>query len=192
MPKLLTIIVLAGIAYGAWYLFTEYYQQKITHVNPRNENVLEGTLIEDNDTGEEQPAEDGTKGAAAVPAPEKRVTAEKSTEANDTVLETNASVEKEKDATSRETITLLPQGEMWFELIDLKSGKKSEFRREEKLDIDVRENPWLFATKNTKFAFIDNSMIIEYGGEGMLYFKLDKNGIHELSKEEYLEETREQ
>jgi len=76
--------------------------------------------------------------------------------------------------------------------IDLKSGKKSEFRREEKLDIDVRENPWLFATKNTKFAFIDNSMIIEYGGEGMLYFKLDKNGIHELSKEEYLEETREQ
>jgi hypothetical protein len=79
---------------------------------------------------------------------------------------------------------------MWFNLFHLDSKKRSYFKRKNKFNIDVKENGWLFATENAKFAFIDNGVIIEFGGKGELFFKLDSSGIHELTANEYRAEEQ--
>ncbi len=85
----------------------------------------------------------------------------------------------------RQKITLLPQKMMWFQLTDIQSKKVLKFKRKEQYDIDVKEKSWVFHSKDTVFAFIDNDIFEEYGGKGDSFFRLDKDGVHPLTKDEY-------
>ena len=79
---------------------------------------------------------------------------------------------------------------MLFQLVNLDTKKKLKFKRRDQYDIDLRKNGWLFSAENTVFAFIDNDIFEEYGGNGKIFFKLDQDGIHQLSEEEYEEALR--
>lgn len=85
----------------------------------------------------------------------------------------------------RQKITLLPQKMMWFQLTNIESKKVLKFKRKEQYDINVKGSSWVFHSKDTIFAFIDNDIFEEYGGEGDIFFRLDEDGIHPLTKDEY-------
>jgi hypothetical protein len=85
----------------------------------------------------------------------------------------------------RETITLLPQNTMKFVLIDMESGQKEPHMTKRKFDIDLKQHGWLFSTEDENFTFIDNSQIMEFGGEGKFFFKLDGDGVQVLSEEAF-------
>jgi len=93
-------------------------------------------------------------------------------------------------ATKREKITILPQKMMLFQLVNLDTKRELRFKRKDQYDIDLKNNGWLFTAENTVFAFIDNDIFEEYGGRGKIFFKLDQDGIHQLSEDEYKEALR--
>ncbi len=45
IPRLLVFVLLAVLAYGAWYFFTEYYKQKILPMDPKSEKSLIDTIL---------------------------------------------------------------------------------------------------------------------------------------------------
>ena len=45
IPKLFSLMLLFLLAYGAWYLFIEYYKQKIDPLDPQSEKSLIGTIL---------------------------------------------------------------------------------------------------------------------------------------------------
>jgi len=87
--------------------------------------------------------------------------------------------------TPRKIITLIPNEYMWFRLINLKDKKRRAYKRRTQYKIDMRENNWLFAAENASFSFKDMGKTSLYGGEGKLFYKLDQNGIHKLTKSEF-------
>jgi len=93
--------------------------------------------------------------------------------------------------TKRVKITILPQKMMLFQLVNLKTKKELRFKRKEQYDINLENNGWLFKAENSVFAFMDNDIFEEYGGKGKVFFKLDQDGIHQLTKDEYRKALRE-
>jgi len=87
--------------------------------------------------------------------------------------------------TKREKITILPQKMMLFQLVNIDTKRELRFKRKDQYDIDLKKNGWLFSAENTVFAFIDNDIFEEYGGRGKIFFRLDQDGIHQLSEDEY-------
>ncbi|SFV54295.1 membrane protein [hydrothermal vent metagenome] len=102
----------------------------------------------------------------------------------------NSKTTEDALVTKREKITILPQKMMLFQLINLKTKRELRFKRKEQYDIDLKDNGWLFKTENSVFAFIDNDIFEEYGGKGKIFFKLDQDGIHQLSEDEYKKALR--
>ena len=87
--------------------------------------------------------------------------------------------------TPRKIITLIPNEYMWFRLINLTDKKRRAYKRRTHYKIDMRDNDWLFAAENVSFSFKDMGKTALYGGEGKLFYKLDQNGIHKLTKSEF-------
>jgi len=54
IPKIVMLILLAMIAYGAWYFYSEYYNKKITLSNGINREVLVDTVTKSNDNIDEE------------------------------------------------------------------------------------------------------------------------------------------
>ncbi len=108
------------------------------------------------------------------------------------IIATKQESDSTKDtlATQREKITILPQKIMLFQLVNLKTKKELRFKRKEQYDINVKDHGWLFSSKNSVFAFVDNDIFEEYGGKGKIFFRLDQDGIHQLSEDEYKKALR--
>ena len=240
--RLLVFVLLALLAYGAWYFFTEYYKQKILPMDPKSEKSLIDTIqhgsdtaskdVKSNTTIESHPESDVPKdiaGDTAVVSGADNSMVEQDSESNksspvivsETVIEekdaetsqsapsaiSETIVEEKKNTTTtaeadvimevtdtigqepvvlaRETMTLMPKGVMWFRLINLDTKERRSFKRKDKYEIDLRENDWLFATEDARFAIIDDDRFEEFSGEGKLFFQLDQEGIHQLSEEEF-------
>jgi len=240
VSRLVVFVLLAMLAYGAWYFFAGYYKQKILPLDIKSEKSLLDTILHGDDNAskdvEQDVSGDSERDAAenaegdneAVDSRGKSV-AEQDTEANqgehiaasetsaeEESRDTNhstapavseASVEEQNDTIQtvearkmledndselqvpvtivRETMTLLPQELMWFRLIELDTKKRREFKRKERYEIDLKGQDWLFATENAHFAIIDGDRFEEFSGEGKLFFKLDQEGIHQLSEDDY-------
>ncbi len=218
--KLLALILLIMLAYGAWYFFTEYYQQQVNHLDPQSEKSLMGTTLENRDTKPEETLSEEVKQSSpkevAIPsslvAKEAVVNtaeasdaaeenqSEETVPADSNSMEQNESLESTKKSVltdsndssgevpvvaTQKVMVLLPQKIMWFRLTNLKNKEKREFKREERYEINLKDNNWLFATENADFAFINNDFFEEFGGEGKLFFRLDQEGIHQLSEDAY-------
>jgi hypothetical protein len=129
---------------------------------------------------------------------QKSEVAEKSTTTiSKTITESENIIAEDKNTTietptaiKREKITILPQKMMLFQLVNLDTKRELRFKRRDQYDIDLRKNGWLFSAENTVFAFIDNDIFEEYGGNGKIFFRLDQDGIHQLSEDEYKEALR--
>ena len=50
VPRLLVFVLLALLAYGAWYFFPEYYKQKILPMDQKSEKSLNDTTLSSSDT----------------------------------------------------------------------------------------------------------------------------------------------
>ncbi len=50
VPKLITLLLLALIAYGAWYFFVEYYNKQILVSTPSTTQAIKNTILQKDDT----------------------------------------------------------------------------------------------------------------------------------------------
>jgi len=58
IPRLLVFILLAILAYGAWYFFTGYYNKKILPSDTQSEKSLNNMILDDNDTASKDAEKD--------------------------------------------------------------------------------------------------------------------------------------
>ncbi len=154
-----------------------------------DENVVESAAVENpedsSDIAEAMSAETATIETLTVEQNEslQEVVEENLSENNVNTVETPAVV-------IWESMVLLPQQEMWFRLTNEKNKKKRQFRRKYRYEIDLKANSWLFATENALFAFMNDDFFEEFGGAGKLFFRLDQQGVHQLSEDEYRAATK--
>ena len=85
-------------------------------------------------------------------------------------------------------VLLIPERKLWFGIIDKTTMKKSNSSISKQFDIDVKEKEWLVATSPAAFSLIFRDKIKEYNDGKRHYFKLTKEGVLHLNKEEYLAE----
>ncbi|MEA3490618.1 MAG: hypothetical protein U9R27_01815 [Campylobacterota bacterium] len=198
--KLLTLILIALLLYGAWYFFAGYYKQKVDPMNSATEKSLITIILEVKDTIFVAKEEEVTESDLPLKE-EESIEPTDHSDTSDTVVDSSTDTPEESSRVSsqdpesttdknistvvREKITLIPHNTMWFKVTNLDTNEQIELKRQEKYDIDLSENSWLFATEDALFAFIDNDQFEEFGSEGKLFFKLDQSGIHPLSAQEY-------
>lgn len=240
VSRLMVFVLLAMLAYAAWYFFAGYYKQKIIPLDTKSEKSLLNTILQGNEIASKDVKQDvsgdsvpdaeevvvrdneATDSAGKSVADQSSETkqnvhtaasetsaVEESREANQSTVPAvpEASIEEQNDTIQtveaiktledndsalqvpvtivRETMTLLPQEVMWFRLIELDTKKRREFKRKERYEIDLKGQDWLFATENAHFAIIDGDRFEEFSGEGKLFFKLDQDGINQLSEDDY-------
>jgi len=150
--------------------------------------IKEKQIIEENKTIQDEPAIKKISVEEKKPVIEESIVVEKTIAEPKRILETNSSVASTNPfIIKREKITILPQKTMWFQLVNIDTKRLLKFKRKDQYDIIVKDHGWLFSTKNSTFAFIDNDIFEEYGGKGKFFFRLDKDGIHPLSQDEYNE-----
>lgn len=180
--KWFVLFVLGLLGYATWYFFTQFDQKTFSTLLPFNEDKIEKNLKE------ETLEQDLSIGNALSIAPKKDTFVKK-----DIVL-TGLNVDKKTEGTEvnnsieqiNESISLVPQNRLWFGLIDLTTGTRDQFSISSPYEIDVSQTSWLLATNTAVFSFINNKETQEYNDAKEHYFKISKEGIKHLSKEEYL------
>jgi hypothetical protein len=179
--KWFVLLVLGLLGYATWYFFTQFDQKTFSTLLPFNENKTEKSL------NEETLEKDLSIGNALSTAPKKDTFVKKDIVL--TGLNTNKKTEETEVNSSLQqlnvNIRLVPQKRLWFGLIDLTTGKRDQFSISSPYEIDVSKKSWLLATNTAAFSFINNKETQEYNDAKEHYFKVSKEGVKHLTKEEY-------
>jgi hypothetical protein len=139
--------------------------------------IMEGTVTTAD--VETQKVEESTDVTAKVEV-EQNVTAEvESTESAD-------KPEAEKAIVEKPEVFIVPVQRLWFGLIDLETKQKKHYSISEQFAIDVAQHAWLAATSSAPFSLDDGVESKMFQDAKEHYFKIDREGIKELSKAEYV------
>ena len=221
LSKFISLVLLALLAYSAWYFFVGYYKQRINPMDPHSETSFIDKFIlghdqdsdakgqtadqnlsdkgvpdtvsagqtSSNDTetnmSEEHPTEKSSSSDLSESDPEVEVQGRSAAPSEESIVEESSISDEEPAGVEHEVMVLAPQKEMWFELIDLETKKRTEFKRQDSYEINLREHGWLLATKGARFSIIDNDLFEDFDSKEDVFLKLDKRGIHRLSGDEY-------
>ena len=83
-------------------------------------------------------------------------------------------------------VFIIPVQKLWFGLVNLETKKRKHYSISEKFAIDVTQHAWLAATSSAPFSLDDGVENKIFQDAREHYFKLDKEGIKELSRAEYI------
>ena len=95
---------------------------------------------------------------------------------------------EESSKGKNETIRIVPTRRLWFGMIDTKSQQRENFTISKPYNFDVRSTSWLIATSIASFSIVAQEDKRFYTDSKAHYFKIDTEGIHPLTKQEYVEE----
>jgi len=197
--KWFSILMLGLLAYASWYFFTQFDKKMLSTILPFNEDkILTETTEDENDEGslsirsalkDTQTDATGAQTDIVVASIEPRnVEIKKAIVKPVTVVKTTRVTGKTHTLLRSKKIVLLPEKKLWFGLIDMETGKRKHFSISKKYEIDVKEKSWLVATSVAQFAFINQNETQEYNDGKVHYFKVNRMGVEDLSKAEYLKQ----
>lgn len=177
--KLFLIVVLALLGYASWYFFTQFDKKHLSRLIPfMDEQVIE-SFVSDNKEQKKQISIEELSIENAV---------NKETKTNTQVdaiflQEMNQSVET---VVEEQNISIVPVGKLMFDLIDAETKEKEHLSIDQAYKLDINTKTWLIATtSSTPFSLIVSDDIQAFDDAKEHYFKIDKNGIQTLSKDEY-------
>jgi len=81
---------------------------------------------------------------------------------------------------------LEPKNRLWFGMIEMDTKKRKHFTISEKYTIDAKEKSWLIATSSAPFSLIHQGKTQKFNDAKEHYFKIDKSGVTQLTKSEYV------
>lgn len=188
--KWVLLLVLGLLAYATWYFFMQFDQKTLTTLLSFNEDKTE-EVIASNTAGlhNEENVEKELSISNALSTTPKSETFVKqdivltglNTEEKTEVLDSNHSMQQDT-----KIIKLIPQNRLWFGLVEIGTGKRDHFSISTPYELNVSEKSWLLATSTAAFSFIDKKETQEYNDAKEHYFKVSKEGVVHLSREEYL------
>ncbi len=187
--KVFQLFILILLGYASWYFFTQFDKKQLSDLLPFGEEKISQIIMpkeSNNNAGLNienviAPVED----TAVQKKSETQV--EESAEVNK-ISENKKTPQEETSSTvnQKESISIVPVDRLWFGIIDMQTKQRDHFSIAEKFELDVKEKSWLLATSSASFSLVVKEEIKEFNDAKEHYFKINKNGIKQLSKEDYV------
>ncbi len=185
--KFFMLVVLALLAYATWYFFTQFDKKHLSEMIPFiDEETIESFI------GETKVKEETVKSLSIAAVKEATLesqvpnTATEETTVTDTVEITQTVEDIRPEVLVNKHISLVPVSRLWFGVIDKETGVRDHFSISDTYALDVTSKTWLVATSSAGFALQDAEETKEFNDAKEHYFQIDKNGIQELTKDEYI------
>jgi len=203
--KFFILAILALLGYASWYFLTQFDKKTLSNMIPfLDESTLESfmgdkkvasTDVEDlsiakvsvdTSTIKEEPVT--TAQSEMVSEEVMSVSNEDSTEEQDieNSVEMTQTVEDITPQAVTQTVSIVPVHRLWFGIVNADTQKRENFSISEPYELDVSTNGWLVSTSSAAFSLQDGDEIKEFNDAQEHYFKIDANGIENLSKSDYV------
>ena len=173
--KLFLIVVLALLGYASWYFFTQFDKKHLGRLIPFMDEQMVESFVGENQEQKKQISIEELRIENAV--------------INDTKANTQDMTPNAETVTEEENISIVPVGTLLFDLIDAETKEKEHVSIDQIYRLNVNTKSWLIATNSASFSLrvSDNIQVFDDGKEH--YFKIEKNGIQTLSKDEYTQQS---
>lgn len=188
--KFLLFFVLLFLGYASWYFFTQFDKKHLSELIPFvDEKMIESFVgNKENDTKEDV-VEDLSIAKAIVSnrqtaAEEKEVSAVEKSVVTEKVSEEK--VTKSRASTAINNVSILPVDRLWFGVVDVDTKKRDHFSIAKSYELEVGNKTWLVATSSAPFSLVRAGVRKDFHDAKEHYFKIDKNGIESLGKDEYV------
>ena len=191
--KFLLFFVLLLLGYASWYFFTQFDKKHLSGLIPFvDEKMIESFVGENEDDSKEEIVEDLSIAKVIVANTQttvenkdiiivEKVSEENVTKTTETIAEDTAAV------TAMENVSIVPVGRLWFGLVEMDTKKRDHFSIAEAYELEVENKTWLVATSSAPFSLVSVGVTRDFNDAKEHYFKIDKNNIQDLSKDEYVE-----
>jgi cyclophilin family peptidyl-prolyl cis-trans isomerase len=198
--KFFLFVVLLLLGYATWYFLTQFDKKHLSELipfideatiesfmgdskNPMNvaEDLSIAKISNSNSANEKNQAVDKV---ASVET--EVITDDKSVVVAESVTDITPPVDIETSEMKKNIISIVPVGRLWFGLIDMATNQRDHFSISELFALDVASKSWLVATSSAPFSLHGTDENKEFNDAQEHYFKIDKNGIVVLSKDEYV------
>ena len=191
--KFLLFFVFLLLGSASWYFFTQFDKKHLSGLIPFvDEKMIESFVGENEDASKEEIVEDLSIAKVIVANTQstvenkdiiivKKVSEENVTKRTETIAEDTAAV------TAMENISIVPVGRLWFGLVEMDTKKRDHFSMAEAYELKVKNKTWLVATSSAPFSLVSAGVTRDFNDAKEHYFKIDKNNIQDLSKDEYVE-----
>ena len=197
--KLFKLAALSILAYASWYFFTQFDQRHLSQLIPFMANqTTEDITPSDIEKKQEDIAVelsieslviDDTKMDPVVEKAIEVVEVQRDAETAKTVEVEDVQEDTEKAETVEaevQSISIVPVGQLWFGVIELQSKKREHFTISQAYELDVETKSWLLATSAAPFSLVQAEETRDFNDAQEHYFKIDKNGIQSLTRDEYI------
>jgi len=191
--KLLVFIVFGLLIYASWYFLTQFDKKNLSGLIPfvdeaTIENFVNSKEVEADDTASELNIVKVTMDDKEVAPVVKKV---EEVESQDVAALVSSLIDESTEAevvNTLQTISIIPMNKLWFGLVDMDSKKREHFSIDKEYILDISEKSWLVATSSAPFSVVERDKTEDFSDAKEHYFKIDKNGIVILSKNEYVEQ----
>jgi len=202
--KIFLLIILGLLGYATWYFLTQFDKKHLSELIPFvDEATIESFMGQDeakeDALNELSIAKVSTKEAVetvkeAVNTAEETpaaVTAEVITDdasvvVAETVTDITPTTESSPEVITKNIVSIVPVSRLWFGVIDMDTKQRDHFSISDAYALDVTNKSWLVATSSAPFSLEKSDVKKEFNDAKEHYFKIDKNGIEVLSKNEYV------
>lgn len=187
--KVFQLFILILLGYASWYFFTQFDKKQLSDLLPFGEAKTSQDIIpKEANNNAELSIENVIASVQDTEVQKKSETqVEESAEVNK-ISENKKTPQEETSSTinQKESISIVPVDRLWFGIIDIQTKQRDHFSISEKFELDVKEKSWLLATSSASFSLVDKEEIKEFNDAIEHYFKIDKSGIKQLTKADYV------
>ena len=192
--KLFPLIILGLLVYASWYFITQFDKKTLATMLPFSDNKTESLALDNEEKLKDDKSlsisnafNTAKVGSSGVKTDITVKTIKPKSVRQSRTVHNVVSVNRNTHTLSRaKKIILLPAKKVWFGIVDMDTGKRDHFTIAKQYKIDVSKKSWLVTTSKADFAFINGSRIQEFNDAKAHYFKVNKEGIEELTKREYV------
>jgi len=204
--KFFILVVLALLGYASWYFLTQFDKKTLSDMIPFiDESTLE-SFIGDKKVASTD-VEDLSIGKVSVEAASVQrepVTTTQSEAVSEEVLPVsseNSAAQQDVEnsvevtqtieditpaAVTRKTVSIVPVHRLWFGIVNADTLARENFSISKPYELDVSTHGWLVSTSSAAFSLQDGDETKEFNDAQEHYFKIDANGIENLSKSDYV------
>ena len=182
--KFLILFVFLLLGYASWYFFTQFDKKHLSGLIPfvsENKDISKEEIVDDLSIAKAIVSNTPIPVESTEVAKVKKMADENVTKKTETIAEDSVAV------TSMENVSIVPVGRLWFGLVEMDTKKRDHFSIAEAYELKVENKTWLIATSSAPFSLKNAGVTRDFNDAEEHYFKIDKNEIQDLSKDEYVE-----
>jgi len=180
--SLLVLLGIAIIALASWYFFTQFDKKHLQGLLSFSEDETLKESLDPTQKNENKKSKKISLAHRVVASLDATVETNKSIERN-TSIDVNKSEIKHGVG---KVVFIKPTNRLWFGIVNARTKKRDHFSITEPFELKTEDDLWLVATSCAPFSLLDDDNVEKFSDAKEHYFKISKNGIKSLNKNEYV------